>query len=146
MNASEETTSASWLLQFAALVVALGASLAALFIGEIIGQAPCNLCWFQRAFMFPLAVVLMVATYRSDPRGWVYAAPLAVVGGLVAAFHSLLYLGVIPEAIKPCSATGPSCSGDNMTIFASVPLPLLSLGAFSLILVLLLLAKWRSPA
>ena len=22
------------------------------------GQAPCDLCWFQRAFMFPLAIIL----------------------------------------------------------------------------------------
>ena len=42
----------------AAWIVALGSSLAVLYIGEVLGQAPCNLCWFQRAFMFPLAIVL----------------------------------------------------------------------------------------
>ena len=42
----------------AAWIMALAASLAVLFIGEVLGQMPCLLCWYQRAFMFPLAVVL----------------------------------------------------------------------------------------
>lgn len=50
----------------AALIAALTASLAALFIGEIMGQSPCSLCWFQRAFMFPLAIVLGIACLIDD--------------------------------------------------------------------------------
>ena len=41
-----------------AWIIALVASLAVLFIGEVLGQTPCVLCWFQRAFMFPLAIIL----------------------------------------------------------------------------------------
>ena len=41
-----------------AWTVATSASLAVLFIGEVLGQTPCLLCWFQRAFMFPLAIIL----------------------------------------------------------------------------------------
>lgn len=41
-----------------AWIVSLVATLAVLFIGEVLGQTPCVLCWFQRAFMFPLVVVL----------------------------------------------------------------------------------------
>lgn len=44
-----------------AWIVALVASLAVLFIGEVMGQTPCVLCWFQRAFMFPLAIILASA-------------------------------------------------------------------------------------
>ena len=35
-----------------AWIIALISSLAVLFIGEVLGQTPCILCWFQRAFMF----------------------------------------------------------------------------------------------
>ena len=35
--------------QLAAWIAALTASLAALFIAEIMGQSPCSLCSFQRA-------------------------------------------------------------------------------------------------
>ena len=81
--------------------IALVASLAVLFVGEVMGQAPCNLCWFQRAFMFPLAIVLAVAGLRSDASVWIYAMLLAAAGWLVAGFHTLLYAGIIPEPICP---------------------------------------------
>src|SRR3546814_8048204 len=45
----------TWRPLGAAWTVALVSSLAVLFIGEVMGQAPCNLCWFQRVFVFPLA-------------------------------------------------------------------------------------------
>lgn len=128
---------------FGAWLVALTASFAVLFVGEVMGQVPCNLCWFQRAFMFPLAVVLAVATFRSDTGVWIYALPLAVGGLMVAAYHTLLYAGVISEAIMPCTATGPSCSGDAMSILGGIPLPALSLAAFLTITILLLLTNRR---
>ncbi|WP_407474674.1 disulfide bond formation protein B [Sulfitobacter sp. PM12] len=122
---------------FAAWFVALSASLAVLFIGEVLGQTPCNLCWFQRAFMFPLAIILGVATWRADLSIWRYAAPLAVLGGAVALYHSLLYAGIVPAPIVPCTASGPSCTDDAMLILG-LPIPLLSLLTFGAILVLLI--------
>lgn len=132
----------AWALLFSAWIVAVLASLGALFIGEVMGQAPCVLCWFQRAFMFPLAVVLGVATYLSDPRVWRYALPLAVIGQLLAFYHLLLYVGVLPKSVEPCGA-GPSCSDADMTVLG-VPIPLLSLAAFAAIAVLLFLSRRRS--
>lgn len=132
-------------LTFAAWVVALGSTMGALFIGEVMGQAPCDLCWFQRAFMFPLAVVLAVAAYRSDGGAWFYAAPLAAIGWLIAGFHNLLYFNIIPTAIKPCGQ-GPSCSGDAMRLFGSLPIPTLSLAAFTAIIILLLIVRRRTSA
>ncbi len=46
---------------YAAWVVALAATLGALFVGEVMGQMPCVLCWYQRIAMIPLAVVLGIA-------------------------------------------------------------------------------------
>lgn len=138
-----DRTQAGWAPLFAAWLVALLASLAVLFVGEIMGQTPCNLCWFQRAFMFPLAIVLGVASLRADTSIWRYALPLAVGGLLVAGFHSLLYLGVIPERITPCSQ-GVSCTSADMTILGGLPLPLLALAAFGAIAVLLLMARTRT--
>lgn len=137
--------SSVWSLLLTAWLLALLATLAVLFVGEVMGQVPCNLCWFQRAFMFPLVIILGVACYLSDAGVWRYALPVAVAGLLVALYHNLLYFRVIPEAIKPCGM-GPSCSGADMTVLGSLPLPLLSLGVFSLIAVLLLLVRGRSVA
>ncbi len=127
----------AWQLLVAGWAVALLSTLSALFIGEVMGQAPCNLCWFQRAFMFPLAVVLGVAALLEDRGVWRYALPLAALGLLIALYHVLLYVGVIPQALEPCG-DGPSCSSANMRIFGRVPIPLLSLASFTVITVLLL--------
>ncbi|ANF56825.1 disulfide bond formation protein B [Halotalea alkalilenta] len=143
--AVSDRAKSGWALLFAAWLVALGASLVVLFVGEVMGQAPCNLCWFQRAFMFPLAIVLGVACLRTDLASWRYALPLAVAGLLVAGFHSLLYLGVIPERITPCSQ-GVSCTSADMTILSGLPLPLLALAAFGAIVVLLLITRARNFA
>lgn len=145
VRTTPDRAQAGWAPLFAAWLVALLASLAVLFIGEVMGQIPCNLCWFQRAFMFPLAIVLGVASLRSDTAVWRYALPLAIGGLLVAGFHSLLYLGAIPERIAPCTQ-GVSCTSTDMTILGGLPLPLLALAAFGAIAVLLLLARSRNPA
>lgn len=136
-------TDLTWPILFTAWLVALAAALGVLFVGEVLGQAPCYLCWHQRAFMFPLAVILGIATWRDDSGVAVYALPLALMGGLIAAIHLLLYWNILPRAIEPCGS-GPSCTGGNMAIFGSIPLPLLSLLAFTLIaagLVTLLLRR-----
>jgi disulfide bond formation protein DsbB len=125
---------------FAAFAVALISSLAILFVGEVMGQVPCNLCWFQRAFMFPLAIVLGIAALHSDFAIAVYGISLAVGGWLVAGFHSLLYAGIIPEAIEPCG-TGPSCASADMTVLGGLPLPMLSLVAFTAIILFLFLSR-----
>lgn len=133
----------TWWFLLAAWLIAMSASLGALFIGEIMGQAPCVLCWFQRAFMFPLAIVLLVACLRSDAGVWGYALPLAVIGGLVAIYHTLLVVGLIPTPIVQCSA-GPSCSSADMAIFGWLSIPALSVAAFAAIIVLLILVRGRS--
>jgi len=133
----------AWTFLILAWLVALAATLGALFIGEVMGQAPCNLCWFQRAFMFPLAIVLMVACLIADYRVGRYALPLAAIGWLVAFYHLLLFGGVIPEEIKPCGA-GPSCSSADTIILGWLPIPALSLAAFTAIIVLLFLVRRRS--
>ncbi|MEN8195490.1 MAG: disulfide bond formation protein B, partial [Pseudomonadota bacterium] len=91
----------TWQMLFLSWFVALASTVAVLFIGEVMGQEPCVLCWYQRAFMFPLAVVLGVACYLSDPRIWRYALPMAIFGWAFAAYHTLLVAGVIPKPLEP---------------------------------------------
>jgi disulfide bond formation protein DsbB len=125
---------------FAAWVVALAATLGALFIGEVLGQAPCVLCWWQRIAMFPLVAVLGVGLWRDDPAARLYALPLAGFGAALAGWHMLVYLDVAPVAIQPCMAEGPSCSGEGMRVLG-LPIPLMSLAAFAAIIALLILPK-----
>ncbi|MBI5165648.1 MAG: disulfide bond formation protein B [Magnetospirillum sp.] len=134
-----------WKLLFAAWLIALGSTLSVLFIGEIMGQTPCVLCWYQRAFMFPLAVILGIACFRTDGAVWRYGMPLAVIGAAIASWHTLVFTGVAPTALEPCGQ-GPSCSSENMTILGGLPLSLLAVGAFGAIAVLLHLVRKRVNA
>jgi disulfide bond formation protein DsbB len=134
----------TWQLLFVAWIVAMASTLSAIFIGEIMGQSPCVLCWHQRIFMFPLAIILAVASYRSDTGIWRYALPISAIGWIIAAYHTLLYVGVLPTPIIPCGI-GPSCSSADMTILGGIPLPMLSLVGFTTITILLIKIA-RRPA
>lgn len=133
----------SWNLLLLAWLLSVVATLGAIFIGEIMGKVPCNMCWYQRIFMFPLPVILGIAVYREDFSIWRYTLPLAFLGAGFSAFHSLLFFKILPEEVKPCMAEGPSCSGADMMLWGYLPLPLLSLVAFVLIMIMLFLIKVR---
>lgn len=132
-----------WIL--AAWAVALAATLGALFIGEVMGMTPCLLCWYQRIFMFPLALILGMAAFAEDRRGAVYALPLALGGAAMAGYHVALIAGWVPQWWVPCGA-GPSCSEQSLEILGGLQIPWLSLAAFIAIVILLLvyLRKTRS--
>lgn len=140
---SENSNKATWPPLFFAWLLAMTASLAAIFIGEVMGQAPCVLCWYQRAAMFPLAIVLGIACLIEDGGVWRYALPLAIIGGAVALWHNLLYYGLIPAPLVPCGA-GPSCSNTDMVIFGGIPIPSLALIAFAGVIVCLMAVKRKA--
>lgn len=118
-----------WSLLLGAWLLAVLATASALFLGEVMGMAPCQLCWFQRIFMFPLAIVLGIAAFGADRRGAVYGLALAVPGTAVAAYHTALLAGWVPQSWIPCGA-GPSCSDQSLAIAGGIQLPWLSLGTF----------------
>jgi disulfide bond formation protein DsbB len=125
----------------AAFLIALAATLGALFIGEVLGRMPCTLCWYQRIAMFPLVVIFGIALWRDDPSARLTAWPLALAGATVALWHSVLYSGLIPQAIAPCTQNGPSCTDAAAQTVLGWPLPYLSLAAFAAIIALLALMK-----
>jgi disulfide bond formation protein DsbB len=47
-----------WMLVFGAWLIAATATLGSLFLSDVMHLAPCSLCWYQRIFMFSLAVIL----------------------------------------------------------------------------------------
>ncbi|MFC7459391.1 disulfide bond formation protein B [Hydrogenophaga defluvii] len=125
-----------WMWIVAAWVIALIATASALFLGEVMGMTPCLLCWYQRIFMFPLALILGMAAFADDRRGAVYALPLALGGAAMAAYHAALVAGWVPKWWVPCGA-GPSCSEQRLEILGGIPIPWLSLAAFITITILL---------
>ena len=127
----------AWTPLFLAWLIAAFSTLSSLFFSEVMDLVPCELCWYQRIFMFPLAIILLLALFPLDTRIVKYALPISGVGALFAAYHLLLFYGVIPEAMRPCGK-GISCADASMELFGFLPIPLLALAAFSGIILLLI--------
>ena len=90
-----------------------------------------------------IAIILALALFPPD-RGVIrYALPLAVIGLLVAGFHLLLMMGVIPEALAPCRQ-GIPCKTVQIEWFGFVTIPLLSFVTFLAITGLLWVAHLKS--
>ncbi|MDO8959806.1 MAG: disulfide bond formation protein B [Rhodocyclaceae bacterium] len=137
------SNAAAWALVFGAWIIASCATLGALFFGEVMQLPPCLLCWYQRIFMFPLALILPLGLAPFDRNIVRYTLPLAVIGWLIAVFHQMLVAGWVPKGLEPC-ARGVPCSKTVIDFFDFVTIPLLSVAAFSAIIVLLVLARLRS--
>ena len=118
-----------------AWVVAFLATAGSLYFSEVAGFEPCTLCWYQRIAMYPLVIVLAIAAARRERVGAYYAAALAGIGALVAAYHVLLEWFPSLDS-GACSATAP-CTLVWFRVFGFVSLPTLALVAFALILTLL---------
>lgn len=141
-SAPDTTAVTGWALVFVAWVVASASTLGSLFFSEIMELPPCSLCWYQRIFMFPLPVVLLAGLLPYDPKAARYALPLALVGAAIALWHTLLYVGILPETAAPCTR-GVSCTQPTFELFGLLSIPLLSLLSFSTVAGLLLLQRKR---
>jgi len=142
-QARDHSPDSAWTLVFIAWLIASASTLGALFFSQVMGIAPCVLCWYQRVFMFPLVFVLAAGLFPFDARLLRYALPLAAVGWTIALFHVLVVAGVVPENIRPC-AQGVPCKEQAIEWFGFLTIPLLSLIAFSLIGLLLISTHFKA--
>jgi len=134
----------NWLLLLAAWLLVTTATLGSLFFSEVMELSPCSLCWYQRVFLFPLALVLFMGLFPFDPKVVRYALPLSAAGTLVALYHALLQAGIIPESAAPCTQ-GVSCAEVDLLVFGFASIPMLSFFAFGAVTALLI-AIWRSSS
>jgi disulfide bond formation protein DsbB len=140
---SEAAHEKAWTPAFLAWLIAATSTLGALFFSEVMKLPPCELCWWQRIFMFPLVLTLPLGLFPFDPRVVRYALPLALVGWGFAVFHWLLVLGVIPENIRPC-VRGVPCSEVTFELLGFLNIPLMAVLAFSAIIALLALTHLKA--
>lgn len=122
-----------------ALLTAMVATCGSLFFSEVFGWIPCQLCWYQRILMYPLAVILTVGIMRNDRGVYLYALPLSLSGMGVALYHYLQVIKILPPAA--CQG-GIDCSIDYLTPILTGPwsfvkIPFLALVCFGLISVML---------
>jgi disulfide bond formation protein DsbB len=127
---------------YGAWSIAMVATLTSLFFGEVMKLPPCTLCWYQRICLFPLTVLIPAGIVLRDKNLVAYTLPLVVAGLGIALYHNLIYYGVIPEGLSPCTQ-GVPCSTRQIEWLGFITIPLMALGAFLSILTCLLAHRRR---
>lgn len=110
-------------------------TLGSLFLSEIAAFVPCKLCWYQRIFMYPVAVISGLALFFADKKIYRYILVLAVIGALIAIYHYVIQMA--PGLIQ-CSDEIASCSAKQFAHFGFITIPFMTLVAFLNIIVLAL--------
>lgn len=118
--------------------LALIATLASLFLSEIVKFKPCILCWYQRIAMYPQALLLYIGIVRNEKVLTPYLIALNVAGALVSVYHFSLH--VFPNALPAgCDSTvvGVSCVKGYSFYYGFMTFPYMALTVFVLNIVLL---------
>lgn len=125
-----------------AFFTSLFSSLMSLFYSTVVKFPPCDLCWYQRIFMYPQVFLLGLALYKKDKNIVDYSIVLSLVGFLIAVYH--YYGQMFNTSIFPCSATLVSnpCAQRFFVEFSYVTIPMMSATGFLLLLTFMLLRKF----
>lgn len=110
-----------------AVVISGGATLGSLALSEVFGLVPCELCWYQRVFMYPLPVVIGLALWVRSSRAWISGVALAAIGAAFSVYH--LVVQWVP-GVGSCSVDNP-CSSRIFDAFGFVSIPAMALVAFA---------------
>lgn len=124
------TMISGYVLPFGFLITLFGTFLT-LFYSEILHYAPCDLCWYQRIFLYPQVLMFAYAWYKKDRTILPYTLILSVVGFVIATYHHMLQIGY--DIYKPCS-TAPfavDCAKPSFIEFGFVTFPFMAVVLFS---------------
>lgn len=124
-------------LPLAALITTTS-MLGSLYFSEIVNYKPCQLCWYQRFAMYPLAILLVAANFRKFKFMKIAAVSLASIGGAVSVYH--WFLERFPDLdAGVCDAKLP-CSVVWFENFGFVTLSFMAFTAFFTTIVLVTLS------
>jgi disulfide bond formation protein DsbB len=124
----------SYIFPIGFFLSALGTGLS-LFYSEVLKYIPCDLCWYQRIFLYPQVFMFGYAWYKKDYTVLRYSMVLSVVGTLIAAYHHMLQIGF--DLMKPCSSApfAVDCAKPSFVEFGFVTFPLMSFVLFGFLII-----------
>lgn len=126
---------------FLSFATALVATLGSLYFSEVLHYIPCEYCWIQRIFMYPLVILLGIAVARKDYGISIYVLPLSVIGLGFSTFHILIqHVPALHDTGAKCGIV--PCYIDYLNWFGFITIPVLAGTAF-LIISLLQFLIWR---
>lgn len=113
-------------------LIATIATTGSLWFSLGLGLVPCTLCWYQRILMYPLVIVLGVATLENRQTVYRTVIPLSLLGGIIAAYHSMLQV-----TMTQCGFSAPCTVVQWRFPLLGLTIPNLSFIAFVLLTVMM---------
>ncbi len=114
-------------------VFSFSAVVGSLLYSNIAKFPPCELCWIQRIFMYPQAILSFMAMLKKDKGMVYYLFPLTILGSLVAFYHSLTNWG-FGGSVLDCTAVGGECSRLYVFEYGYITIPFMALTSFGFLL------------
>jgi disulfide bond formation protein DsbB len=123
-------------------LLSAGGALGALLLEFAGGLAPCLLCWWQRIFMFPVAIISGIAIAQKKKASEVadYVLALSIPGAAVALYQHLMQMTPQGTFPAPCDAAN-DCAVRSFFEFGFVTLPWMAFTLFAALIFIALLAK-----
>ena len=115
-----------WLVFLTSLVAMLGS----LTYSNVIGFAPCELCWIQRIFIYPQVIISFMALLKKNKDIVSYLLPLSILGGIVALYHSLTHFG-LGDGLVGCTSALGDCGKLYVFEYGYITIPLMSFTIFA---------------
>lgn len=129
-------------------VISLVSAVMSLILSDVLDLPPCDLCWYQRIFMYPIAIISGWALLKKDYiSGVAYSRLMAIIGLILAIYHVVLERSsALQENNFVCGPGGGSdeyvdCAVPYFVEFGFVSIPFMSLIAFLLILLISIYAN-----
>lgn len=124
------------------LVISIVAIVGSLFYSETIGFEPCVLCWWQRVFLYPQAVIFAMAIWKKDKSAFLYAVPLALIS-LALSFYQV-FANASGFSLLSCTSLEGSCSKIYVRELGYITIPVMSLTVSLFILLVAAAARIRN--
>lgn len=108
-----------------------------LIYSEFLKFDPCKLCWVQRIFLYPTAIIGLVAVWLRDTKALWYTLTLSILGGFVSLYHYIIQMAPVSNSL-PCatdSAAG-GCGGIYVLEMGYITIPMMTLTLFMYIILL----------
>ncbi len=117
-------------------ITTLGGTFLTLFYSEYLQYKPCDLCWFQRIFLYPQMIIFGLAMWKKDFGIYIYTLVLSLIGLAFAVYHHMLQIGY--DIYKPCSEApfAVDCAKPSFIEFGFVTFPFMAVVLFAFLVIL----------
>ncbi len=123
------------------LILLVSSTVIILYYSEVALFTPCKLCWFQRLFIFPQILLILVAKAKKDIVNiFSYLSWMTGFGLAFSLIHNYVYY-FGEESSLTCDAAA-SCKAYYVYEYGFVTIPFMALGLFLALVTILLVRKY----